>query len=84
MSNTHVIQHWVGGVPASANMDDWVSAEMSTGKPLLDCVSAAALHYYRLSDSSLSEHEKEIIQFMLQSIRVYDLMWADLKREESV
>jgi hypothetical protein len=40
MSNTHVIQHWVGGVPASANMDDWVSAEMSTGKPLLDCVSA--------------------------------------------
>jgi hypothetical protein len=51
---------------------------------LLDCVSAAALHYYRLSDSSLSEHEKEIIQFMLQSIRVYDVMWTKIKREESV
>jgi hypothetical protein len=75
----HKIQHWVGGVPANAEMDAWNEAG-----GMLDKASAATIHYYRLTESSLSVYEQDILNWMLQSIRVYDLMWTNLKREENV
>jgi len=77
MNKAHVTQHWVGGLPVIYPTGD---VDFDIEQDVLNKTSSANIHHVRLS-SRVTEPERIILENMLHSIRVYDVMWAKLRQE---
>jgi hypothetical protein len=88
MSNTHAIQHLVGGVTPDEGLS-WYSCEEVFGDgdsiSSLDRASAAKIQFVRISSEMKGcDDTVKILKQYLDVIRVYDVWWKKLKREENV
>lgn len=75
----HKPQTFVAGVHLNNQADYWVKGK-HVGMDMFDNSTSADIHFYRLTAAQDNLEKTPLVEKMLQTVRVYDVWWNNLKK----
>lgn len=76
----HKTQTFVAGVHLDPEATNWIAGK-DVGMEMFDNSSSASIHFYKLTQAHKKPEQQELCDKMLKTIRVYDVWWNNLIKE---